>query len=85
MEEAITNRSGIPNRAKSARLLAKFLTISMSLSETMEVANHWSSETDFIEYRALTATIKVILYVIGSIPILQSMNFAISSIGRAKD
>ena len=35
--------------------------------------------------RALTATIKIILYVIGSIPILQAINFAVSSTGRAKD
>ena len=35
--------------------------IGTSLSETMEVASHWSSETHFIiEYRAPTAIIRVI-------------------------
>ena len=62
------------------------LMIGTSLSETMEVASHWSSETHFIiEYRALAASNKGNLYVIGSTPIMQAINFAYSSVGRAKD
>ena len=62
------------------------LMIGTSLSETTEVASRGSSETHFIiEYRALTASNKGNLYVIGSIPILQAINFAVSSTGRAKE
>ena len=62
------------------------LMIGTSLSETMEVASHWSSATHFIiEYRALTASNKGNLYVIGSIPICAARNLHVSSTGRAKE
>lgn len=62
------------------------LMIDMSLSETMEVANHRSSETDFIiEYRAPTATIKVIFMLLVRFQLSQPKNLAYSSVGRAKE
>ena len=52
------------------------LMIGTSLSETMEVASHWSSATHFIiEYKGTHSNYKGNLYVIGSTPIMQSNNF----------
>ena len=85
MEEATTNKSGIPNRAKSARLLAKFLMIGMSLSETMEVASHRSSERLLTIEKGTHSNYKGNLYVMGSIPICAAINLHVSSIGRAKE
>ena len=52
------------------------LMIGTSLSETMEVASHWSSATHFIiEYKGTSSNYKGNLYVIGSTPIMQSNNF----------
>ena len=62
------------------------LMIGTSLSETMEVASHWSSETHFIiEYRALAATIKVIFMLLVQLQLCKPFNFAYSSVGRAKE
>ena len=62
------------------------LMIGTSLSEIMEVASHWSSETHFIiEYRALAATIKVIFMSSVRFRYCKPKNFAVSSTGRAKE
>ena len=72
-KEVITNMASHDKNGYSREGRQRMsLMINMSLSETAEVASRGSSDTDFIEQRALAATIKVNLYVIGSIPILQT-------------
>ena len=62
------------------------LMINMSLSETAEVASRGSSDTNFIiEYRAPTATIKIIFMSSVRFRYCKPKIFAVSSTGRAKE
>ena len=60
-QEVITNMAqNLENGHRRESHQRMSLMIGTSLSKTMEVASHWSSERLFNENRALAATIKVI-------------------------